>query len=502
MAPAPSAADMQHMIDLLKNPNIEIDLDNFEWEQHGIAGNGGQAESNAEHPRDSDKDSDNEPDKDSDNESDGDSDSDSEFDDDKYWPKLGSDSDSVNEPGRDLPEEDADFAEWIKEIQDEEVQTSATTEEIQDEEVQTSATTAEAEVIEDQPKKVRRRLLSKLPPEPEQVLTIEQFAAERNLMPIEVGRLLRMGMPMLFLNILFYLALQNPLGAQDLFMVEFYAGQGVVADAFTERGYKSKKFDIRYDAIQQDALSPRGFLYQIELATRMKRCKSVSTWGTVCSTWIYLSRAATGRSSVRPLGWEEREPVRAGNVQVCRMTLLLLFLYCTSRHWLLEQPGTSVMKRAPWPRWLWRQMQTFFTHTWLCMFGGATMKSTELVSGSAWTTRLHRTRNTAEDSRWLAITGVRHEMPDSNGRIRISGAAGLKESQEYPKAFGEAIAEEFLEKGGMQENIEAFDPQMPELDWQVWHQARQGHPIDWGYAKLWEVAEMLNLPMHQPMRRH
>ncbi len=102
MAPAPSAADMQRMIDLLKNPNIEIDLDNFEWEQHGIAGNGGQAESNAEHPRDSDKDSDNEPDKDSDNESDGDSDSDSEFDDDKYWPKLGSDSDSVNEPGQDL----------------------------------------------------------------------------------------------------------------------------------------------------------------------------------------------------------------------------------------------------------------------------------------------------------------------------------------------------------------------------------------------------------------
>ena len=311
--------------------------------------------------------------------------------------------------------------------------------------------------------------------------------------------MLRLGAPMIFFNILFFLTINFPDLKEDLDCVEYYAGEGVICDAFRYFGKAAEKWDIRYDEVNQNALLAEGFLHQVALGKRLKRRKGLGTWGTVCSSWAFMSRSGTGRSGMRPLGFEDRQPVMAGNMMVCRMCLILLFFYATARHWLLEQPGTSIMKRAPWPRFLWSRLPVWLTHTWMCMFGGETMKSIELASGSKWTLALHRTRDTEKDHQWQAISSVRHEAPNADGRIRVSGHSGLKGSQEYPPRFGFAIAKEFLINGGLDEDIDIWMDEATEIDWATWQRANS--EVDWSYANLGDVAEFLEIPADQPMRQ-
>ena len=141
----------------------------------------------------------------------------------------------------------------------------------------------------------------------------------------------------------------------------------------------------------------------------------------------------------------------------------------------------------------------YHTHTWMGMYGGETMKATELMSGSAWTARLHRTRNVARDGEWQAVHGVRHELPDETGRVRVTGHSGLKTSQEYPIECGRAVANYFQDDKN--EDIEWACGSMDHLDWGAYEQALVMHNVDWSCAKLEEVANFLQIPMDRPMRR-
>ena len=246
--------------------------------------------------------------------------------------------------------------------------------------------------------------------------TIEHFARERHLEPRFLGWMLKLGMPMVMLNMMFSIAMQFPNLAQDLDMVEFYSGKGVVANAFRSSSFKAAKFDINRDRLFEDACTPEGFMTQLALAMRLKVGQSLAHWGTMCSSWVFMSRSATGRSELRVMGDQQCRIVREGNVQVARMGLILLYFCCTLKGWIVEQPGTSLMKRTPWVRWLLRNMrEPIFSHTWLGMFGGETMKPTELLSPCRWPKLLRRQRDTTLDERWAAADGVKHETHMQQG---------------------------------------------------------------------------------------
>ncbi len=147
-----------------------------------------------------------------------------------------------------------------------------------------------------------------------------------------------------------------------------------------------------------------------------------------------MSRDTTGRSYERPEGFHRRPVVSAGNCQVARMCLVLMLLIASRKRWMLEQPGTSIMRESKWMRFIRQLQRVYNVRTWMSCFGAETQKATQLESGSLWVNRLHRKRNIKNTQHLSATAGVRHESPDRTGRIRVTGHAGLKSSQEYSRA--------------------------------------------------------------------
>ena len=75
------------------------------------------------------------------------------------------------------------------------------------------------------------------------------------------------------------------------------------------------------------------------------------------------------------------------------MCLVLMLLIASRKHWMLEQPGTSIMRESKWMRFIRQLQRVYNVRTWMSCFGAETQKATQLESGSLWVNRLHRKRN-------------------------------------------------------------------------------------------------------------
>ena len=119
-------------------------------------------------------------------------------------------------------------------------------------------------------------------------------------------------------------------------------GVGHLKSAFEQRGYNSVSYEVTHDPVNQDALSVPGFITMLVYTIRLIDGLSVngvdihqalSHWGTVCSSWIFVSMGTTGRKSQNPDGDETVPSFRQGNIMVARMFLVLWLLRCKSVGW-------------------------------------------------------------------------------------------------------------------------------------------------------------------------
>ena len=210
-----------------------------------------------------------------------------------------------------------------------------------------------------------------------------------------------------------------------------------------------------------------------------------------------MSRDTTGRSMEHPEGHRRRPVVSEGNCQVARMVLILMLMVAGNKHWLLEQPGTSIMRWSKWMKFLRAIQRVWHWRTWMCMFGTSTAKPTQIDSSSFWTSKLIRQKRNMDD-RLDPTHGVQHESPDHTGRIRVTGHSGLKESQQYTPEFGSAVLTAYLE--GADEHITWDCEDIADGDmWNAWRAARANYPISWEAARLGEVAEFLGVPENLPV---
>ena len=124
-----------------------------------------------------------------------------------------------------------------------------------------------------------------------------------------------------------------------------------ITKRWADAGYNSFSFD-RIDGNRFEDLSQTdGFLTAIWMCLSMKM-SGLCHWGTVCSSWVFMSRATSGRSEGHPggLALEGGSTSRYGNIMTARMILLLLLLEIRQVWWVLEQPMTSMMDKLD----LWR----------------------------------------------------------------------------------------------------------------------------------------------------
>ena len=89
---------------------------------------------------------------------------------------------------------------------------------------------------------------------------------------------------------------------KDLDCVEFFAGVQAITTAARDIGMASCAFDIDLRPIWNDLCGPEGFLTAMQWCRRTKISTGCTWWATVCSTWIWMCRASTGRREWKPSG--------------------------------------------------------------------------------------------------------------------------------------------------------------------------------------------------------
>jgi hypothetical protein len=67
----------------------------------------------------------------------------------------------------------------------------------------------------------------------------------------------------------------------------------------------------------------------------------------VCSTFTWINRASSGRTSWSPLGDINKARIALANVMVTRTILALLLSSARGQWWVLEQPALSIMQYHP-----------------------------------------------------------------------------------------------------------------------------------------------------------
>ncbi|CAE7735215.1 unnamed protein product [Symbiodinium necroappetens] len=120
--------------------------------------------------------------------------------------------------------------------------------------------------------------------------------------------------------------------------VEKYAGVKTIATAFRSMDLKAASFEMNDDPVTEDIQSGLGFAYGLALTLRLFRNAGLNFEAPVCSTWVWVNRATSGRSRAYPLGDMTREQVRAANKMVARTCIYLLVLSSLRLPWCIEQP--------------------------------------------------------------------------------------------------------------------------------------------------------------------
>ena len=269
--------------------------------------------------------------------------------------------------------------------------------------------------------------------------------------PDEMAAFLMFNPPHVLLCIL---AAMHSLGcyAVDRYLdsVEFFSGQAQVTRAWAEAGLKSLDYDILNDSKYQNLNSHWGFIHALQCMRRLRPRRGVCWLGTVCSTWVFMSRNSTMRTHLNPQGDISRTCVRNGNRQASRSALLIAICYSRLLGYFLEQPGSSMIWRHPSMVHAqatavklgarWNRVSLYMWH-----YASEHMKRTELLSNESWT---HNLSNDHPGSKGLKAKGPRtaDTFTRADGRKMCTGTKHLKSTQTYTKEFGQAVSLSFLEQ--------------------------------------------------------
>ena len=260
----------------------------------------------------------------------------------------------------------------------------------------------------------------------------------------ELQRMRRLGLPVDMLCMMLGWLASRGMGrahGRDLDGVEFFAGCKSFTTQFVRYGFDFATYEKDDDVEgHQDLCSLTGFLYALSLAARTKR-RGLHSWAPVCSSWVWVNRWTSKRSTSNPLGGD-REYVRTANMMVGRTILIILFAACCDVDFILEQPSDSIMHLHPCFATMLAMstqglLKIYEAHLWMGMLGAETPKPTRLWGSVGW---LPEMSNTLDTKRVFQQTCKRYL--NREGETKVYGSALLKASQAYPPKYGRLAAQQ------------------------------------------------------------
>ncbi|CAK9081794.1 unnamed protein product [Durusdinium trenchii] len=211
--------------------------------------------------------------------------------------------------------------------------------------------------------------------------------------------------------------------------VELFAGDHAITSGEWEEAIP---MDLRYDSQQQDILTDVGFSNMLYQVANLR--PGGGLWAAP------QSRGSTKRSADSPMGDSSAASVRAGNLMVGRLMVLMLLAYAKRCWWSLEQPCNSLLEGHVLFQELlrFRELAVVRVSTSLGWFGSDSKKPLWIYSSER---EMQDINNHADRS---LVPPKSTEMVvhyvDSTGKKRVKGGADMTASQSYPRSFGRAYA--------------------------------------------------------------
>ena len=272
----------------------------------------------------------------------------------------------------------------------------------------------------------------------------------------EMGCFLSFGIPRTLLFILAIMHRQVEYANGTIVdCIEYFSGEAAVTRALLAKGLRAMEFDVKNCPRYQDLNGNWGFVAALQHLRQLTPRQGFIWLGTVCSSWVFMSRNSSMRTDSDPRGDLGRRFVQRGNRQAARSALIIAWCYSRLCGFVLEQPGSSIIWRHPamlhvqkcalamGGRW-------HLTSTYMFHFSAKHVKRTELCSNESWIHNLSRRHpGRVDDIVCTATTRVR-----SDGKKQCSGTAALKQTQTYTAAFGAALAESVMEVRGFFDDVQ------------------------------------------------
>ena len=252
----------------------------------------------------------------------------------------------------------------------------------------------------------------------------------------------------------------------DKDFAEFFAGDQAVTDGLRLLGFKGDPVDVRINSFH-NLLTPTGFFIALTIIMRVRK-GGVCWFAPPCSSWVWMSRASTGRAESRPLGNDDRANVRIQNILVSRVTYLLHLCWARGAHFLIEQPASSVMFLHPVLNKFIQKLGSAWHSVTLHMgcYSLEMPKETILCGWAPWLYKLER-RMTPTERYYMNRTKTKdtatHWVDKGTGKKRTRGGKDLKSSQSYPMSFGCAHALAYDEFKSKEVRISSDDDSWPGL---------------------------------------
>ena len=308
------------------------------------------------------------------------------------------------------------------------------------------------------------------------------MAAMLGLCSLSYGRLCAVGFPVIMFTIMQQMMSAHGPPTSTVDMIEYFCGVANIATEFGKAGYKSLGYDVLFDPTHCNMCSESGFIYALYLAMSLSPT-GLAWFGTVCSSWIWISQASTRRSATLPLGdWETSDSVFWGNVMVARCGVLQLLIAARRGWFALEQPRGSLMTMHPTVMKLKEIGQAFAWMHWhtqnINMAGHCadTLKPTELHSNARWLPALYRQAPKAFKARNTEMVKI---STREDGSCAVTGGKGLKQSQAYTPEFSQNVLDAFVVFRG--NTVEVLDDDHCMLE----------DPSAWEWGRFNKVLEFL-----------
>lgn len=265
--------------------------------------------------------------------------------------------------------------------------------------------------------------------------------------------------------------------------VEYFCGPKNVTKAMERKGMKSLGYDIAHSP-SQDINSPHGWITGLIWCLRTASGNGFSWLGTVCSSWVCVCRASTRRSFGNPRGDLRSGSVREGNRHAARSATIVAICYARLVMWVLEQPLSSLLLHHPAFVHIERKaaelgMRLIRIETYQGCFGADTLKPTMLASSDLAVQAM--VRQHPGQHAFAPSDTCRKGTRDSDGRKTDTGNKDtLKGTQTYTEAFGEAVAQMFLERFMFTHNPGNYNISDADISGSdPWEDAESDEPLEW-----------------------